>query len=281
MGALLERIAASSPPLVWLDDAAYSARLLGAPNTVWLDAAALTAFRRKAASLLPSDVTMVPIGTIMEAAVKTDEELLAEMRAKKRAIAPLRTLLGDAKARSFAIDAAKALCGTLSSKPLAACIPSPRRWIKEAYAWAHGESESHVGSEDVDSAAVYVAEFLRGLGTVGLNALLLEERAGDEPASAGEIAWYRPVINVSKHYRWDIGLKLPGGAEFPGEALDMAFIIAPRPPTATVAGIATPASFWADAPPPAVPAGGFRFAQIPADANPEYVLERLKSLRGD
>ncbi|MGO8855161.1 MAG: hypothetical protein ACLQO1_05555 [Steroidobacteraceae bacterium] len=281
MGALLERIAASSTPLVWLDDAAYSARLLAAPSTVWLDAAALTAFRRKAASLLPSDVTVVPIGAIMEAAVKADEELLAEMRAKKRVIAPLRTLLGDAKARSLAIDAAKALCGTLSSKPLVASIPSPRRWIKEAYAWAHGPSEADVDPEEVDSAAVYVAEFLRGLGTVGVNALLLEERIGDEPTSAGEIAWYQPVINVCKHYRWDIGLKLADGGEFHGEAVDMAFIIAPRPPMGTVPGVATPASFWADAMPPAVPAGGFRFAQIPADANPEYVLQRLNALRGD
>ena len=280
MGALLERIAASSTPLVWLDDLAYSARLLAAPSTIWRDAAALTAFRRKAASLLPSDVTVVPIGAVMEAAVRADEELLAQMRAKKRVIAPLRTLLGDANARSFAIEAAEALCGTLNSKPLVASIPSPRRWTREAYSWAHGSSDADVGAEEVDSAAVYVAEFLRGLGTVGINALLLEERIGDEPTSAGEIAWYQPVINVCKHYRWDIGLKLVDGTEFHGEAVDMAFIIAPRPPMGTVPGVATPASFWADAMPPAVPAGGFRFAQIPADANPEYVLQRLKALRG-
>lgn len=279
MGALLETIAASNAPLVWLDDAAYSARLLAAPSTVWLDAAALAAFRRKAASLLPSDVTVVPIGAVMEAAVKADEDLLTEMRAKKRVIAPLRTLLGDAKVRSIAIDAAMAVCGTLSSKPLVASIPSPRRWIREAHAWAHGPSGADVGPEEVDSAAVYVAEFLRSLGTVGVNALLLEERIGDEPTSAAEIAWYQPLINVCKHYRWDIGLRLPDGSEFRGEAVDTAFIIAPRPPKGTVPGIATPASFWAGSMPPAVPAGGFRFAEIPADANPEQVLGRLNALR--
>jgi hypothetical protein len=279
MGALLDRIAASSTPLVWLDDVAYSARLLAAPSTVWFDVAALTAFRRKAASLLQSDVSVVPIGAVMEAAARADEDLLAEMRAKKRMVAPLRTLLGDARLRSIAIDAAQALCGTLNSKPLVASIPSPRRWISDAYAWAHGSSTADVGAEEVDSAAVYVAEFLRGLAAAGIDALLLEERVGDEPASANEIAWYQPVINVCKHYRWDLGLKLAGGAEFRGEAGDMAFIIAPRPPGGTVPGVATPASFWADESPPAVPVGGFRFAQIPADANPEYVLQRLKTLR--
>jgi hypothetical protein len=279
MGVLLERIAASSTPLVWLDDIAYSARLLATPSTVWFDVAALTAFRRKAASLLQSDVTVVPIGAVMEAAARADEDLLAEMRAKKRVVAPLRTLLSDAKLRSIAMDVAQALCGTLSSKPLVASIPSPRRWISEAYAWAHGSSTADVGAEEVDSAAVYVAEFLRGLGAAGIHALLLEERVGDEPASANEIAWYQPVINVCKHYRWDVGLKLAGGAEFRGEAGDMAFIIAPRPPMGTVPGVAMPASFWADASPPAVPVGGFRFTQIPADANPEYVLQRLKTLR--
>jgi hypothetical protein len=279
MGILLERIAASSPPMLWLDDVAYSARLLAMPSTAWFDVAALTAFRRKGASLLQSDVTVVPIGAVMEAVARADEDLLAEMRAKKRAIAPLRTLLGDGRLRSIAVDVAAALCGTLNSKPLVASIPSPRRWLSEAYAWAHGSSTANAGPEEVDSAAVYVAEFLRGLGAVGIHALLLEERMADEPVSAKEIAWYQPVINVCKHYRWDIGLRLEDGAGFLGDTGDMAFIIAPRPPTGTVAGVATPAAFWADASPPAVPAGGFRFTQIPADANPEHVLQRLKTLR--
>jgi hypothetical protein len=279
MGRLLERIAASSTPMVWLDDIAYSARLLAIPSTVWLDVAALTAFRRKAASLLQSDVTVVPIGAVMEAAARADEDLLAEMRTKKRVVAPLRTLLADAELRSVAIDVAQALCGTLSSKPLVASIPSPRRWITEAYGWAHGSSAADVGQEEVDSAAMYVAEFLRGLGAIGIHALLLEERAGEEPASADEIAWYRPVINVCKHYRWDVGLKLADGTEFRGDAREMAFVIAPRPPIGTVPGVATPASFWVDANPPGVPAGGFRFTQIPVDANPEHVLQRLKTLR--
>src|ERR1700692_4805156 len=113
MGLLLERIAASSTPMVWLDGIAYSARLLATPSTVWFDVAALTAFRRKAASLLQSDVTVVPIGTVLEAAARADEDLLAEMRAKKRVVAPLGTPLADAKLRSIAMDVAQALCGTL------------------------------------------------------------------------------------------------------------------------------------------------------------------------
>jgi hypothetical protein len=279
MGALLERIAASRTPMLWLDDMAYSARLLGAASTVWLDVAALTVFRRKAEGLLQPDVTVVPIGAVIEAAAKADEELLAEMREKKRAIAPLRTLLGDARLRSITIDAAEALCGTLSPKPRVASIPSPRRWINEAFAWARGSLAVDVGPEEVDSAAMYVAEFLRGLGTAGIDALLLEERAGEEPTSAEEIAWYQPVINVCNHYRWDVGLKLVDGSEFHGAAGNMGFIIAPRPPPGTVPGVTVPASFWADANPPAAPASGFRFTQIPADANPEYVLQRLKTLR--
>jgi len=141
--------------MLWLDDVAYSARLLAMPSTAWFDVAALTAFRRKGASLLQSDVTVVPIGAVMEAVARADGDLLAEMRAKKRAVAPLRTLLGDGRLRSIAVDVAAALCGTLNSKPLVASIPSPRRWLSEAYAWAHGSSTANTGPEEVDSAAVY------------------------------------------------------------------------------------------------------------------------------
>jgi hypothetical protein len=47
-----------------------------------------------------------------------------------------------------------------------------------------------------------------------------------------------------------------------------------------VPGVTTPTEFWSGATPPVVPAGGFRFAEIPADGIPERVLERIAVLRG-
>jgi hypothetical protein len=136
-----------------------------------------------------------------------------------------------------------------------------------------------VGAEETDSSAVYVAEFLRTFGELDISGLLLQERIGAEPNSDAEVAWYKPVINVCAHYRWDLGLQLPEAGGFVGPLGGVGFVIAPRPIDAAVAGVMTPANFWADGPPPPVPANGFRFAEIPADGIPEQVLERLALLR--
>lgn len=280
MPKILDRIAMGDKPALWLDDTAYADKLLAGGKTPWHDGAEYVAFRRKAQGLLRPDFMVVPIGRMAAAWVTSHPGLKEAMAAKKRVVAPARALLGDEELRAHIVEMLKGLRGAFAGVPLVLSMPSPRAWVIEAWQLAFGaDADVEVGGDEADSCAVYVAEFLRSFGESGVDGLLLEEREGAEPASAEEIAWYQPVINVTGHYRWDLGLRLPSAGGFSGDVAGIQFVIAPKVLGGAANGLALGGGFWAgDAAPPA-PAGGFRFAQVPADAVPEKVLERLASLR--
>lgn len=279
MPKLLDRLAAGDKPLLWLDDTAYSNKLLAGGKTPWHDGAEYTAFRRKAQGLLKPDFVVVPVGSIVAAWVASHTPLKEAMAAKKRAVAPARTLLADEPLRAHLVEMLKGLRAALGSAPLVLSIPSPRAWVAEAYTQAFG-GDVEVGGDEADSCAVYVAEFLRSFGESGVDGLLLEEREGAEPVSAEELGWYQPVINVAGHYRWDLGVRLPTGEGFSGDAAGLQFVISPKPIGGVANGLALSAGFWSGDAAPAAPKGGFRFAVVPPDAVPEKVLERLATLRG-
>ena len=280
MPKLLDRLAAGDKPLLWLDDTAYSDKLLAGGKTPWHDGAEYTAFRRKAQGLLKPDFTVIPVGRIVAAWVASHAPLKEAMAAKKRAVSPARTLLADEPMRAHLVEMLKGLRAALGSAPLVLSIPSPRAWVTDAYKLAFGaDAEVEVGGDEADSCAVYVAEFLRSFGESGVDGLLLEEHAGAEPASAEELGWYQPVINIAGHYRWDIGVRLPTAASFSGDATGLQFVIAPKTVGGVANGIAVGDKFWSGDAAPAAPKGGFRFASIPADAVPEKVLDRLNTLR--
>lgn len=281
MAVLLDKIANASRPLVWLDDTAYSERLFRASRASWVDATALVAFRRQAAGLLRPEVTMLPVDLIVRTWLELHPELREAMATKKRTIAPLRRLLADEALREGLRQLLHALRAAFPGQPLALSLSSPRKWIEEASCEALGSGPGvPVSAEEVDAASVYIAEFLRGFGDAGVDAVLLHEAVGAEPVSGAEIAWYQPVINVAGHYRWDIGLLLPEAGRFSGAVSGLSFAIAPQALSGCVPGVATPAEFWNGGAAPRVPTGGFLFARIPADAVPERVLERLAELRG-
>lgn len=281
MARLLDRITSSAKPLLWLDDTAYTDRLLAGGKTPWRDAAEYVAFRRKGTGLLRPDVIAVPVGAFARAWVEANPLLREAMAGKKRAVAPARTLLADEGLRAQLVEMLRGLRAAFAGPPLVLAMPSPRAWVSEAYRLAFGpDAEVEVGGDEADSCAVYVAEFLRSFGESGVDAILLEERAGAEPASSEEIGWYQPVINLAGHYRWDLGLRLPSASGFSGEASGVQFMIAPTPVAGVAAGIALGDNFWSGDAAAAVPAGAFRFATVPADAVPEKVLERLATLRG-
>ncbi|HWU68620.1 MAG TPA: hypothetical protein VN046_07080 [Stenotrophobium sp.] len=280
MTALLDTIAASGRPLLWLEHAAYSGGLLAAGNIPWLDVSALVAWQRKAQGLLRPDVATLPLAPLIDAWLRQHPQLTEAMGEKRRALYPLKTLLADEALRAHVAEALSGLRSCFPKLPLALVMPSPRRWPAQAYLQAMGSVDGvEIGADEIDSAAMYIADFLRSFGESGIDALLLEESPEAVPASAGEIEWYRPLLNVCAHYRWSCGLRLPraDGKLEPVEGVS--FIIAPAVVASAVAGISVPDSFWNDGIVPQCPPGGFRFAEITAGANPETVLERLAALR--
>ncbi|MBV8063522.1 MAG: hypothetical protein JOY51_08000 [Nevskia sp.] len=277
MAALTERITASGRGL-WLDYGAYAGQLLANGAVPWLDADAANGWLRKAQSLLKSDVVTLPVAAVAADWLRAHPELAEAMAAKRRAVFPLKTLLADEALRAHLAGLSKVLRASFGGSLLVLALPSPRLWVALAYAQAHQGQAVEVDADAVDSAAAYVADFLRSFGDSGLNGLLLEESAETEPASAQELQLYQAVLNVAAHYRWDLGLRLPrGGHSFavPG----LGFVLAPQAASGMVLGLSLPQGFWDGGTPPPCPAGGFRFAEIPAGTKPERVLERLAVLR--
>lgn len=279
MAKLLDAIDAANGGLLWIDDTAYSNRLLAGGKTPWGHAAEYVAYRRKAAGLLRPGVNVVPLAHFAEAWITAHPDLREAMAAKKRVVVPAKTLLADEEFRAHMIDVLQGLRAAFGSSPLILSLPSPRAWVSIAYRQAFGDdADPEVGGDEADSCSVYVAEFLRSFGEVGVDGLLLEEAAGQEPASAEEIEWYQPVINVAGHYRWDIGLRFEDGSAFAGRVTGMTYVIAPTPLECAANGVVIDDAFWAGSDAPSAPKGGFRYLQIPADAVPEKVLERLATL---
>lgn len=276
MGRLADLLSAGKQPL-WIEATAYAERLMAGGAVPWLDAAEVVAWHRKTQGLLKSDVLALPVAPIAEAWFRADADLAEEMAGKTRALAPLKILLACEPLRAHIAEILSGLRASYATQPLALVVPSPRRWVADAYALAHGETPE-VGEDEADGAAMYVADFLRAFGESGLDLLVLDESAESAPASAGEVKWYQSVLNIAAHYRWECGLRLPVARDLAGVE-GIQFCIAPRAVPGIPGGVATDAGFWRGESRPDVPAGGFAYAEVPADGAPEKVLEQLASLR--
>jgi len=253
MGAFLELL--EHKPALWLDSHAYCERLLAGGRAPWLDVAAFVAWQRKAQGLLRPDVAVLPLAPAMAAWLEAHPELRAAMAAKARPTWPLKTLLADTALRAHLVELARGLRAGVAAVPLALVLPAPRAWLAQSYQQAHGGTPD-LDDDAADSASVYLADFLRSFGEAGVDALLLQEAADFAPRSEADFACYQSVLNVAAHYRWDVGVELPGAAgpvALPGGC---AFAIAGG-----------------------TPVGAFRYARIAVDAQPEAVLERLATLR--
>ncbi|MCK9284668.1 MAG: hypothetical protein M0P39_10335 [Rhodocyclaceae bacterium] len=276
MGRLADLLSSGKRPL-WIEATAYAERLMSNGAVPWLDVAEVVAWHRKGQGLLKSDVVSLPIARIAEAWRQADSELAEEMSAKKRATVPLKILLASESLRAHIVEILKGLRASYGSNPLALVVPSPRRWVGDAYAAAHGEAPE-VGEDEADGAAMYLADFLRTFGESGVDVVLLEESEQTAPANAVEIKWYQSVFNIAAHYRWECGLRIPVQRDIAGaEGLD--FCVAPETVAGIPTGVAIASAFWQAGSAPTVAAGGFIFAEIPVDAVPETTLERLALLR--
>jgi hypothetical protein len=278
MPLLSERVA-SNGPCLWLDYDAYAGALLANGSVPWLDVDALIGWMRKAQSLLKSDVVAVPVATVVEQWLAAHLELKTAMAAKRRVVFPLKTLLADTALRNHLVSLVKPLRSSFAKPSLLLSLPSPRLWVALASVQAFPGATIEIDADAVDSAAAYIADFLREFADCGIDGIVLQESAESEPASAEDLQLYQAVFNVAAHYRWDAGLRLPVAAHDAALAAGPAFVLSPRGSATGVSGLVVNAEFWAGEGPPECPAGGFRYAEIPVDAKPESVLDRLAALR--
>ena len=268
VGRLAER-AGTDAQVVWVDYIDYVGPLLAPGGIPWTDEAAMVALYRKAQGLLGSDVITLPLWPLACASMAHAPGLMEQMHAKKRSTHPLRCLLASEALRESSLNIAKALRSVYADAILALCVPSPRLAIVLAARENLREADGLVvGEDEVDSAALYMADFLRVFSEAGVDVLLLQESAQTDPPKPKEIEWYRPLLNVAAHYRWDVGLQLARTGA-PAHEVPVDFIIDEQ--ASTVVRFSRPR--------PGGQVPGFRYLRVPPDSAPEEALQRLRAIR--
>lgn len=267
------KVAAAGRVPLWLDDARYSSLLLAAGSPPWSDASGYCAWRRRAQGLVRSDVLMFPLDAALMAWLQSSPELLTALKARRRPLYPLKTLLADAGLRAHLTELIRALRGISSDLPLALACRLPRVLAADTFQLALGES-CEIEDDDADSASVYLADLLRAFGELGVDGLLLGTL--DDVRDGPLDAFCQPLQNLAAHYRWDIGRFQP-----PQHATDGFSFIVTSAPTSHPAttGVAIDSASWQNDPGATPVRGDFRYAEIPTTLAPDRVSSRLDMLR--
>ncbi len=264
---------------VWLDSLVYGRRvILGGAEIPWSRPAEFLNFHRQAHDLLRPSVATLQVGAFYEAWLVVRPEALQSMAGKKRLGFALKQLLADEEPRRLVCELLRVLRSAYSSTPMVVSIPSPRRWVASIHRRANRIDAVAISEDDVESASMYVTDWVRSFAESSIDGLLLEEERGNDQTSAQALATYQPVINAAKYYRWALGVLSQGThyAQGPLEGVD--FLITDADCEADITGRVLPDSFWAGENPPML-RKGFYYLRVPEDALPERVLERLALLR--
>jgi hypothetical protein len=250
-------------PLI-LDHASFgSARLLHGATVPWSEPVECQSYFGQAESLLRPDATLVDIGAAYTHHLAMRPDLAEAMGARGRVGFPLKTMLADDILADSVTGVVRVLAET-SRLPLVLQLPAPMRWLAlTSAAVGHGDLAA-LTVDHAESASMYLADWLRRVDSLPVTLLLLDGRRDDHHALADVIAddldSYAPLINSADHYRWGLALRTDDRLHL--HASD-------------AAGVVLPSSFWVDQ---QAPAGRLFLAEVPADAEPERVLERLASL---
>lgn len=268
---------------VWLKASAYTRRLLlGAGGDPWLSAPQYLAYFGQAHGLLRPDVAVVEVGEMFDSWLSRHPEVATELGSKRRLSFPLRKLLEQDEPRRLLAEVVEAVVANLRGQtPLVLAMPSPKHWLHHANALA-GRVGVELDPDGVEDAAMYMADLLRSVSAYPVGGVLLEEHPADSDMGATDVERYRPLINVAKHYRWSLALRPRGGSALASPALaEFDAVISPtvRVPRPASSGVDVSAVLWHGSSLPVLDQGQFYFVEIPADQQPELVLESLARLR--
>ncbi len=263
---------------IWFDAADYGrAKLLAGGAVPWNSPAELTAFVAKLQGMFRSDAILADVADVFAQRAARDANLRAAMAARTRPGYALRTLLADEQARGVAAEAVRALTATAGGVPLILTVPTPGRWLGAAAERA-GSDPGPIDADRTETAAMYVADMLRTFGGLGVNGLLLDEGSTPESDLIHPEA-SRSVLNVADHYEWPVLIRADAAAAWPhGSVPGVAVWLGPAAADGTVGrwGVVADAGFW-DGDDPA-PDADLVLAPVPAQADPEAVMKRVRAL---
>ena len=274
---------------LWLKSADYAKHLLlGEAGDPWVSAAHYLAYFSQAHALVKPDVAVLEVADLYDSWAATHPDWAESVNKRRRPATALRKLIEPEAPRQVLAEVVEAVLAHLRGQtPLVLAIPSPRRWIRQANQLT-GSDETELTGDDVEDGAMYIADLLRSVSTYALSGVLLEEPGAAADFNADDLSHYQSMVNVVRHYRWDLALRLPGGtAVAPAELANFDAVISNSPELtnagaglSAAVGCDVSAAFAAGQACPALATGQFYFAEVPAGLRPESVLERLSALRG-
>lgn len=263
---------------LWVDAWAYGRHVLRRDAAApWDDVGALVAHHRQLQGLVKSDVQNIDVGDFYQAWISNHPALLAAMGEKRRLGYALRTLLADGASRAQLKEIVAAICECYGQQPVVLALPSPRAWIGRAHCQARGLEQVEVTWEDAESAAMYMADFVRTFSDCSLSGLLLLDEAPDGPACAEDLLRYQPLFNVAQHYRWQVAVVGCSEGYQPEPGKEVSQVILER--VHSGAGATPGRDFWQTGDPGTRATPAFWYVEVPATAVPETVLDRLDTLR--
>jgi hypothetical protein len=263
---------------VWFDSLAYCReKLLAGEPVPWGSPGELAAFAGKAQGMFRSDAQLVDLADLYAWQTSLDDGLRTSMGARSRVGYALRTLLADENLRTVAVDAVSAVSGVGSGSPVVLTMPSPSRWLAISAEQA-GKPIAPPDPDSADTAAMYLADFLRIFATAPVDGLLIDEG----PTSASDLTAadaYRPVLNVAAHYKWPVLMCSETDAWPHGPISGVGGWVGSAPPdqAAGTWGLRASDDFWSGGDPVGAP--DLVLAVVPARADPEAVMARVRALR--
>jgi hypothetical protein len=268
---------------MWLKSSAYTRRLLlGEAGDPWESAAQYLAYFSQAQGLLKPDVAVIEVGELFDSWLQRNPAARAELAAKRKLSYPLRKLLEQSQPRELLAEVVTALLSHLRAQvPLVLAMPSPREWLHRA-SQAAGRDDVAPDDGNIEDAAMYVADLVRSVSSLAVGGILLEEPQAGLAAGAANMELYRPLLNVAKHYRWPLALRIGEGGVLDNAALkdiDVFIGAGAFPDAGRAHGLDVTESLWAGQTLPSLAAPQFYFIEVPRSATPEHVLDSLARLR--
>ena len=269
-------------PRLWVNFNDYTKKLLlGEGENPWNTPASYMSFYGQAHGLVKADVVVLDVWDMFQHWMEDDEKALPSMAEKKRVTYALKTMLEAYAPRELLAEVITAVSNNYGGgTPIVLVVPSPRALLAKAHK-AATDQDAEPDEISVDTASMYLADFLRYFSETDLSGVLLVEDENLMPASTEEVSWYQPVINVTKHYRWAVGVQLPFADDGFAVPEDIDFAIAPAESgaSANTQGVDISQPLW-NGGDVAAKSDGFYYLSIPESSKPESVLETLEGLKG-
>ncbi len=270
---------------VWLKSSAYTRRLLlSAAGDPWISGAHYLAYFSQAHGLLKPDVAVLEVGELYDAWNATHPgELAASLGNRRKPVTALRKLLEAEAPRKVLAEVVEAVLANLRGQtPLVLSVPSPRRWSNHANQMT-GSNDIALTSDDAEDASMYLADLIRSVSAFPVSGVLLEEGRDAANFNVEDLTRCTSIVNVVRHYRWSLAVRLPNDAVPAPEAVaDFDAVISPAIESAGAAALGRDitASFASGSAIAPLSGRQFYFAEINPGLRPESVLEAVAQLRG-